>query len=139
MFTVFNRYQIEQDWIFGRLQNPQSVFAVLGPQEAVQLVTQRAREALHDQRETARRAVLHQQGYFIVTTHQVEAAARRNFVNALASDNEAHNYNVQTQVGQLEQEADAGFTQRQMDLLSRFSQEANQALENQRENLVDAS
>ena len=37
---------------------PQSDVAVLGPQEAVQLVTQRAREALHDQRETVRRALL---------------------------------------------------------------------------------
>ena len=37
-----------------QLQNPQSVPAALGPQEAVQLVTQRAREALHDQRETTR-------------------------------------------------------------------------------------
>ena len=33
---------------------PQSVHAVLGPQETVQLVTQRAREALNDPRETAR-------------------------------------------------------------------------------------
>ena len=33
--------------------------AVLAPQEAVQLVTQQAREALHDQRETARLAPLH--------------------------------------------------------------------------------
>ena len=35
---------------------PQCVPAVLGPQETVQLVTQRAREALNDQRETTRRA-----------------------------------------------------------------------------------
>ena len=35
----------------------QCVPAVLGPEEAVQLVTQRAREALNDQRETTRRAL----------------------------------------------------------------------------------
>ena len=51
-------------------------------------------------------------------------------------NNEAHNYNVQMQVRRLEQEADARFSQRLRDLLSRFSQEANQALENQREILV---
>ena len=45
-----------------QLQNPHSVPGVLGPQGAVQLVTQRTREALHDRRETARRAPLHQQG-----------------------------------------------------------------------------
>ena len=43
-----------------QLQNPQSFPAVLAPQEAVHLVTQRAQETLHDQRETARRALLHQ-------------------------------------------------------------------------------
>ena len=37
-----------------------SVLAVLAPQEAVQLITQRAREALNDQRETAPRALLYQ-------------------------------------------------------------------------------
>ena len=41
---------------------PCSVLAVLGPQEAVHLVTQQAPEALNDQRETARRALLHQEG-----------------------------------------------------------------------------
>ena len=53
----------------------QSVPAVLGPQETVQLVTQRAREALNDQREIARRALLHQQGEFLAAIHQCEAAA----------------------------------------------------------------
>ena len=48
----------------------------------------------------------------------------------------AHNYNVQMQERQLEQEADARFSQRQKGVLSRFSQEASQALENQRESLV---
>ena len=43
---------------------PQIVRAVLGRQETVHLVTQRAREGLYDQRETARHAhaLLHQQG-----------------------------------------------------------------------------
>ena len=41
---------------------PHSVRAAIGLQEAVQLVTQRAREALNDQREPARRALLHQHG-----------------------------------------------------------------------------
>ena len=44
------------------LHTRKSVLAVLGPQETVQLVAQRAREALNDQRETARRALPHQQG-----------------------------------------------------------------------------
>ena len=47
-----------------------------------------------------------------------------------------HNYNVQMRVRQLEHEAYARFSQRQMELLSRFSQGANQALERQREILV---
>ena len=54
---------------------PQCVLAVLGPQEVVQLVTQRAQEALHDQRETARRALLRQQGRLLAATHQYVAAA----------------------------------------------------------------
>ena len=49
-----------------QLQNPSTYLEgspkALGPQETVQLVTQRAREALNVQRETARRALLHQQG-----------------------------------------------------------------------------
>ena len=60
---------------------PQSVLAALGRQETVQLVTQRARQALNDQRETARRAVLHQQD-------QCDAAARQHLVNTLARHNE---------------------------------------------------
>ena len=96
-----------------QLQSPvayrQSVLAVLGPQEAVQLVTQREREALNDQRETARRALLLQQGEFLAATHQHEVAARENLVNAVTRNNEAHNYNVQMQVRQLEHEADARF------------------------------
>ena len=36
------------------------------PQETVQLVTQRAREALNDQRETARRALLINKDYFLL-------------------------------------------------------------------------
>ena len=72
----------------GQLQYryPQSVSSVLGPQEAVQLVTYRAREALKDQRETDRRAVLHQQGHFLAAVHQHGAVVR------------PHNYNVQIQV-----------------------------------------
>ena len=45
-------------------------------------------------------------------------------------------YNVQMQVRPLEQEADALSSQRQRSLLSRFDQEAHQAFDNQRENLV---
>ena len=45
------------------------------PQETVQLVTQRAREALNDQRETARRALLHQQGLLLAATHHYKPAA----------------------------------------------------------------
>ena len=48
----------------------------------------------------------------------------------------AHNDNVQLQVRQLEHEADARFSQRQRELFARISQEADQALEDQREKLV---
>ena len=99
---------------------PQAVLSVLGPQEAVELVTPRAREDLNDQRETARRALLHQHA-----------------VSTLARNYEAHNYNVQMQVRQPEHQADARLSQRHWELLSRFSQEANQALENQRDILVE--
>ena len=58
--------------------NPQSSPVVLGLYETVQLVKQRAREALNNQRETARRALLHQQGEFLAATHLKEAAAGAN-------------------------------------------------------------
>ena len=62
---------------------PQSVPAVLGPQEVVQL------EALNDLRETARHALLHQQGEFLDATHPYEAAARHHLVSTLARNREA--------------------------------------------------
>ena len=91
------------------LQNPQSVPAVLGPREAVGLVTQRAREALHDQCATVRRALLPQQEEFLGSTHQYQTAARQNLVNTLARHNKEQNYIVQMQIHHLEQEADARF------------------------------
>ena len=112
---------------------PQSAPAVLGPQEAIQLVTQRARGAMCARRETARRALLRQQGECLAATDQYEAAARKNFVNTLARNNEAHNDNVQVQALQLEHKADARFSQRHMELLSRSSLERTQALEDQRD------
>ena len=86
---------------------PQGSPSVLGPHETVQLVTQRAREALNNQRETSRRALFHQHGGFLAATHQYEAVTRQNLVSALARNSEAHNYDVQMQVRHLEQEADA--------------------------------
>ena len=65
------------------------------------------KSCLHDSLETARRALLHQQGQFLAATHIYEAAARPNLVITLASNSEVHNCNVQIQVRQLEQEADA--------------------------------
>ena len=62
----------------------QSSPAALGPQETVQLVKQRAQKDLNVQRETARRAFLHQQGEFIAATRQHEVAARQKLVSALA-------------------------------------------------------
>ena len=100
----------------------------LWPQETVQLVTQRARNALHGQCETARLAPLTQSGLI-----NMKWLRGKNLVNTLGRNNEAHNYNVQMQVRELEHEADARFSQRQRELLSRFPQEAHQALENQRE------
>ena len=69
---------------------PSGFTAVLGLQVIVQLVTPRAREALNVPRETARRALLHQQGQFLAATHQHEAAARPHLVSALARSSEAH-------------------------------------------------
>ena len=118
---------------------PQSGPAVLEVQDAVQMATQRAREVLNDQVETARRALHHQQGQLLATTRQYEAAAKQNIgqtrVSALARNHEAHNYNVQMQVRQLEHEPDARFL-RHRELSSKFSQEENQALENQLQILV---
>ena len=68
---------------------PRSVPAVLGPEESFQLVTQRAREALNDQRETARRALLHQQGEFLAAAHQREAVVRDHLENSFARNCEA--------------------------------------------------
>ena len=111
MFTVFNQYQIKQDWICGNYTMLRMYLQSLD--EAVQLVTQRARVVLHDSLETARRALLHQQGQFLAATPQYEAAARPNLVITLASNSDVHNCNVQIQVRQLEQEADALLSQRQ--------------------------
>ena len=43
--TMRTRYQIKQDWILGSYWNLKVVSTALGPQEAVQLVTPRVREA----------------------------------------------------------------------------------------------
>ena len=61
-------------------------------QGTVQLVTQRAREALNDQRATARRVLRHQQEEFLAATHQYVAVAKQNLVSALARNNKTHNY-----------------------------------------------
>ena len=68
--------------------HPQGSPVVLGPQEAVRFVTQRAREFLNDHRETALRAWFHQHGEFLAATHQYEAVARQNFVNSSARNND---------------------------------------------------
>ena len=115
---------------------PPGFISSFGLQETVRLVTQRAREALNVQRETARRALLHWQGELLAATHQDEAVARQNLVRALEINRERHNYNVQMQVRQLEQEAGARNSQRQRELLSRFFEEGNRDLVDQRENLV---
>ena len=60
------------------------------------MVTQRAREALNDQRETARRALFHPEGEVLAAAHQYEAAAKQYFVNELTRNSEAHNDNVQS-------------------------------------------
>ena len=51
---------------------PQGSLAVLGPGDTVQRGTQRPREALNVQRETARRALSHQQRKFLGAAHQYE-------------------------------------------------------------------
>ena len=95
--TSGNRWQVQYPVTY-----PQRVFAALGTLEAVHLVTQRAREALNDQRETARRVLLHQQGEFLAATHQREAAARQNLVNSFGEKERSTQY----------QHADASSTNR---------------------------
>ena len=72
--------------------------AVLGHQETVQLVTQRAREAWNVLLETTRRALLQQQREILAATQQF---APRHAV-PLARNGEVHNNSVQMQVRQLE-------------------------------------
>ena len=69
--------------------------------------------------------------HFLLPLTNNEAAAKQNIVSTLARNSEAHEFHVQMQVRQLEHEADARCSQRQMELLSRFSQQAIQALEDQ--------
>ena len=102
--TQDNMFEVNRQEAMIESQKAQCVPAVLGPQEVIQLVTQRAREALHDQCETARRALLRQQGRLIAATYQCVAAARENLVNILARNEEAHRYNEQMQVPELEHE-----------------------------------
>ena len=115
---------------------PQSVPAVLGLEEAVRLLTQRAREALHDQRETARRALLHQQGEFLAATHQHERL-RGQILYVLWQDI------MMRTIRMCEYNFDSSNKKQMRDvledrkeLLSRYSQEASQAPEDQREILV---
>ena len=62
---------------------------------------------------------------------------QKNLVSTSARNSEAHNDDVHMQVRQLGHEADARCSQEQRtELLSRISQEANQAPEDQREVLV---
>ena len=110
MFQVSIRYLIRLGANPWQLQSPstypQGSPAALGLQETIQLVTQRAREALSDQREAARRALLRQEGVFLAVTPHYGAGARQHLVSALARNSEAHNYNVQMQVRQHGQEVD---------------------------------
>ena len=76
------------------------------------MVTQREREAQYDQRDTARRAL---------PTHEYEALATQHLVHTLARKCEAHNYNVQVRVRQLDHEADVRFSQGQRENCHRDS------------------
>ena len=55
----------------------------------VQLVTQRAREVLYDQRETARRALLNEHGKFLPPIHRFETAEEQSVVNTLERNGKA--------------------------------------------------
>ena len=59
---------------------------------------------------------------------------KENFL--LPLKNEVHNINMQMQARQIEHDAGARFSQGQRELLSRFSQDADQALEDQRDILA---
>ena len=74
---------------------------------------------------------------FLLLLINMKPAARKNLPILLARNCEAHIYNVQMQGRQLEHEPNVWFSQRQGELLSRFSQEANQTLQNLRANLAN--
>ena len=106
---------------------PQCVRAVLGPQETVQLVTQRAREALNDQRETARRALLHQLP--LLTTKRL----RGNILPVLWQETMSRTVIMcRCKFGSSNMEQMRGFLN-DRELSSRFSQDADQVLEDQRQ------
>ena len=78
-------------WILWQTQypstHPQVLPTVLGPQETVKLVTQRAREAVNVQRETVRRALLHQretQNYNVQSTkYKFDSSNKKHMLDSL--------------------------------------------------------
>ena len=53
-------------------------------------------------------------------THQFKVAARQPLVKVVVRNNEVHNHDVQMRVRQLEEDADAGFSRHQEELLTIF-------------------
>ena len=88
MFQVSIRYRVRPEVNPSQVQCPSTYLSVhqqfLDLKKLFQLVAQRAREDLNDQRESARRALRHRQGDLLAGTHRYEAAARQNLVGALA-------------------------------------------------------
>ena len=100
--------------------------AAHGPQETVQLVAQRARETLNVQRETARRALLHQQRGFLTGTRQYETVASK--IKTVFWQ-EIMKRTIRTR-------SRSTMCSKKEGMLSRFSQDANQVPQDERTFLV---
>ena len=119
MFTVSNRYQIRSVRILGN--------------DSIPLHTLRVYLQFSDLSEVFNWSNNEHEKLCTISANRLDVLCS---IHTLARNSETHSYNVQMQVRQLEHEGDARFAQRQKELLSRFSQEANQALGDLRDTLV---
>ena len=107
-------------------QNLQIVPAVLQLQQAIQLVTERCQEVLHDQRLDVLCCINKDN---LLLPFNVKRLRGKTLWKICIGTTNHHNYNVQLKVRKLGEEADTFFLKDKRELLSRFSQEVNQALE----------
>ena len=86
--------------------------------------------------ETAQQASQHQRREFEMVSQHYGQAARDDFTMALARAKKVSNSNLSARVRTLDKNAEARFTQHQLELLSRSSQEVNLAVEIQRDSFT---